>query len=154
MKLILTLGALVFASSNAFADRVDDSIQDMLNRFETAWNDRDAAAASRFFSAHARVITPTGAEGIGPQKIEGLIADDMKNFVQNGTNDFRLESKRQLGRNLYWIDLSHIITAEGRPEVKVHAVGVVVRRNNEWRFVEARPYLFVTPEKNDSAELP
>ena len=131
---------------------VDASLQKTLVAFTEAFNRFDAKAVASFFSDDGTLLNPMGNYGRGRAGVEKVFRDDAQKLLAGSTSTFTVKSARPVGNDCLLLDCDHEARGARLPDgttgtLMVHLVLLAQRRGESWKWLDARPYVFVRPEQ-------
>jgi uncharacterized protein (TIGR02246 family) len=153
MRVAVWVTGAVLALSAVAADaqstgKVDPSLEAANKKFTAAFNSFDPKAVAAFFAEDGTLITPNGDVAHGRDAIAKLYAENVERMFRGSTSTFTITGVRNAGPDTRWLDLDHEVQNARKPDgttgtMKMHVVLLVQRKGDEWRWLEARPYVFV-----------
>ena len=131
---------------------IDASLQKTLVAFTEAFNRFDAKAVASFFSDDGTLLNPMGNYGRGRAGVEKVFRDDAQKFLAGSTSTFTVKSARTVGNDCLLLDCDHEARGARLPDgttgtMMVHLVLLAQRRGESWKWLDARPYVFVRREQ-------
>ena len=131
---------------------VDASLQKTLVAFTEAFNRFDAKAVAAFWADDGTLLNPMGNYGRGRAGVEKVFRDDAQKLLAGSTSTFTVKSARPIGSDCMLLDCDHEARGARLPDgttgtLMVHLVLLAQRRGESWKWLDARPYVFVRPEQ-------
>lgn len=110
------------------------------------WGTNDGAQLAGLFSEDGSLINPFGERADGRAAVEDIYADYFTGMLAGTTATIHVESVRSIDDAHVLADVAQTILGGDGSVVLVAHLTALLRREDDWRFVDARPYTF--------AELP
>jgi uncharacterized protein (TIGR02246 family) len=131
---------------------IDASLQKTLAAFTEAFNRFDAKAVATFWADDGTLLNPMGNYGRGRAGVEKVFRDDAQKFLAGSTSTFTVKSARPIGSDCLLLDCDHEARGARLPDgttgtMMVHLVLLAQRRGEGWKWLDARPYVFLRPEQ-------
>lgn len=137
----------------------DAAIKANFEKFAAAWNKPDVKAMTSMYAQDGSLITPGGKEGYGRDAVAKLLEEAVTVTLKGTQANFEVHKIRFLKPDVAFVDatqkLTGAISPDGKPvpELKVHSVGTLLKKDGKWWFLDVRAYQFTIPPppKKDAA---
>jgi uncharacterized protein (TIGR02246 family) len=122
---------------------LNDQIESMYDRLDTAWKSNDGAAVARFFTDDGSLVNPFGERADGRGAIAAMYTDYFRGMLRGTSTTVRLAKVRAVGDTHAFADAEQTITgADGKVVLVVHLAALLRRDSDGWRIVDGRPYAY------------
>jgi uncharacterized protein (TIGR02246 family) len=158
----ITGAALALAALAAVAQpkgKVDPSLETANKKFTEAFNSFDPKAVASFFAEDGTLITPVGDVAHGRDEIAKLYGENVEKMFKGSKSTFTITGARKAGPDTQWLDIDHEVQNAHRPDgttgtMKMHVIILAQKKGNDWKWLEARPYVFVPKDHAHAGEMP
>jgi uncharacterized protein (TIGR02246 family) len=135
------------------AHEADPSLEAACRKFNEAFNRFDAEEVASFWTEDGTLITPAGEIGSGRSGVETAYRHDCETILAGTTSRFEISSVRRLGDDLAFMDLDQELQNFRKQDgstgtMKLHVVILARKSGNTWRWLDARPYAYVSPPRS------
>jgi uncharacterized protein (TIGR02246 family) len=152
LNLILMLTVFCFACQQPQEDQQADetAIKAAFETFAAAWNNADGAAMGMAYTEDGSLLDPFGTEARGREAVGELLGKTVTEFLKGSTTSIAIEHTRFVKPDVAFVDANQTVTGamspEGAalPEMKFHVAATLLKTDGGWKFVDARPYQFMT----------
>ena len=111
-----------------------------------AWNLNDGAAFAGSFTEDGSLINPFGERADGRAAVSTMYEQYFGGMLKGTTTTIELGTIRPVEADHALADAEQRICApNGDVILAVHVTSLLRRDGDGWRFVDSRPYVFVTP---------
>lgn len=138
--------------------KVDPSLEAANKKFTEAFNSFDPKAVASFFAEDGTLITPVGDVAHGRDEIAKLYAENVERIFKGSKSTFTITGARKAGPDTQWLDLEHEVQNAQQPDgttgtMKMHVVVLVQKKGKDWKWLEARPYVFMPKDHAHAGKM-
>ncbi len=129
----------------------EEAIKSLFVKFSDGWNKQDGMAMAATYAEDASLIDPMGEEARGREAIANLLNKAVSVFLRESKSDHTVNHIRFLTPDVAFVDATQTVTGalspDGKtmPDATLHVAVLLLKKDNNWWFVDARPYQFMTP---------
>lgn len=140
--------AMAPAAVAAATPQVDPTLEATLKSFTEAFNRFEPDAVAAFWADDGTLITPVGTWGEGRAGVAKAYAEDAATILKGTTSTFTIAALRKVAPDVAFVDVDHEARNFRRPDgtigtMKVHLVLLARREGATWKWLDARPYVFM-----------
>lgn len=119
------------------------SVAEFFERFGKAWDRNEAEEVAQLFTDDGTLINPFGQRADGRPAVTAMYSDYFAGMLAGTSTTFELQSVRSIDHSLALIDGEQtILAADGSVVLIAHLTALLQRLDDQWRFVDSRPYTF------------
>jgi len=122
-----------------------DQVRSSLERFCAAWKTNDGPAVAALFVEEGTLINPFGERADGRTAVAAMYSEYFAGLLSGSSTTIDLASVRAVEDDHAFADGEQTIYASSGEIVLAAHIAALLRRDGEdWRFVDARPYILAT----------
>lgn len=146
-KLLLSLfvlSGLLFISATSKSPPIESEISEFVDLFVKRWNQHDPKALSELWAENGDLINPAGEWEKGKSHVLNILMREHKGILRESKMAQEITNILLLSPTMAWVDAKVSISL---PEISSgldhHIVYLLVKENNVWKILAARPYQFL-----------
>lgn len=114
----------------------------LLDHLADAWQTNAGAAVASFFVEDGSLVNPFGERADGREAVAEMYTKYFEGLLRGTTTTFGTPVVRSMGGEYAFVDVVQTILGPDDQVALVVNLSAVLRRNgDQWRFVDARPYV-------------
>jgi uncharacterized protein (TIGR02246 family) len=122
------------------------SIEEFLDRVVTSWKTNDGAEVANLFTEDASLVNPFGERADGRADIAAMYSAYFGTMLRDTSTAVTLGAVRGIDATHALIDGEQtIVGPDGEPVLAVHLTALLRRDGDDWRLLDARPYVVALP---------
>lgn len=143
--LFCAIGLFSYLEAAQSSDDTTQEIQKQANGFVEAWNTHDPKKMADFWADDASLITPWAKAFQGKDAIEKHFIQEQSDKMKNSTVKITVDNIRLIDSDTAFVDASLTITDMQIADIPAaplndHAIFLLVKKDNKWKILIARPY--------------
>jgi uncharacterized protein (TIGR02246 family) len=120
-----------------------EQIRSAYDRLATAWQTNDGSAVAGFFTDDGTLVNPFGERADGRDAVAALYTRYFGTILRGTSTTIELTHVRVVDDTHAFADSQQTVHApDGSVVLVVHLAALLRRDGDDWRFVDARPYVY------------
>lgn len=143
LLVFFALCGLLLISANA-PSSMESEISQFIDLFVKKWNQHDPKALDALWAENGDLMNPAGEWEKGKNNVLKILMREQGGVLRKSQMKQEVTNILILSPTMAWVDANVKLTIPGVPEgLDHHIVYLLVKQNNEWRILAARPYQFL-----------
>jgi uncharacterized protein (TIGR02246 family) len=119
-----------------------DILERFVSRFIEAWKTNDGSAVAGLFVEDGALINPFGQRADGRTAIGAMYSDYFAGMLRGTSTTLEVRDVRPVETTHVFVDGEQtVLDPGGEIVLTAHLAALLRREGDEWRFVDARPYI-------------
>lgn len=142
--ILLIFSGLLLISAAASSSTVESEISQFVDLFVKKWNQHDPQELDELWADNGDLMNPAGEWEKGKANVLNILIREHRGVLRKSQMKQDITNILVLGPTMAWVDAKVSLSVPGIPEgLDHHIVYLLVKLNNQWRILAARPYQFL-----------
>src|SRR5579871_5459725 len=121
-----------------------EMIQSGLDGFCAAWKANDGEALGGCFTEDGSLVNPFGQRADGRDAVAAMYSKYFEGMLRGTSTTYDVTQVRVIGGEHAFVDGRQLVRSDdGKVLLDVHLAALLRREGKQWRFADARPYVYV-----------
>lgn len=143
--ILFIFSGLLFLSALPSSSTTESEIHQFIELFVKRWNQHDPKQLSELWAENGDLINPAGEWEKGRGDVIHILAREHQGVLHNSQMRQEITNILILSPTIAWVEAKVSLNVPGVPKEDLdhHIIYLLVKQNNVWRILAARPYQFV-----------
>lgn len=147
MILLFTVSGLLLMSATQ-SSSVESEISQFVDLFVKKWNQHDPKELNELWAENGDLMNPAGEWEKGKANVLNILIREHRGVLRESQMKQEISNILTLSPTMAWVDAKVRLNIPGVPEnlehqLDHHIVYLLVKQNDQWRILAARPYQFL-----------
>ena len=143
LSILFIFSGLQFANA-APNTTIEPEISQFVDLFVKKWNQHDPKELSELWAENGDLMNPAGEWEKGKANVLNILVREHQGVLYKSQMKQEITNILVLSPTLAWVDAKVSLNVPGVPtSLDHHIVYLLVKQNNQWRILAARPYQFL-----------
>lgn len=144
LLMLFVLSGLFFVSATSTSLSVEPEISQFIDLFVKKWNQHDPKELDALWAENGDLMNPAGEWEKGKANVLKILMREHRGVLRKSQMSQEITNILTLSPTMAWVDAKVRLNVPGVPaELDHHIVYLLIKQNNQWRILAARPYQFL-----------
>lgn len=142
--MLFIFSGLLFVSAAPNSPPIEPEISQFVDLFVKKWNQHDPKELDELWAENGDLMNPAGEWEQGKANVLKILLREHQGPLHKSQMKQKITNILVLSPTMAWVDAKVSLDVPGVPEtIDHHVVYLLVKQNNQWRILAARPYQFL-----------
>lgn len=142
--MLFIFSGLMFISATPNYPTVESEISQFVDLFVKTWNQHNPKELDELWAENGDLMNPAGEWEKGKANVLNILVREHQGILHDSQMKQEIINILVLSPTMAWVDAKVSLNLPGVPSgLDHHIVYLLVKQNNQWRILAARPYQFL-----------
>lgn len=146
--MLFIFSGLLSVSATSNSSELESEISQFIDLFVKKWNQHDPKELIELWAENGDLMNPSGEWEKGKANVLNILVREHRGVLRQSQMKQEITNILVLSPTMTWVDAKVSLKIPGVPsdldrQLDHHIVYLLVKQNNQWRILAARPYQFL-----------